>query len=495
MDSGNVPTSLLTVSLAGDENSRTLPRYDITAAESAAGVTPTNYAYPELHVFRYMTSVQINDVKTRALTLDVRVAIQDAIAVAQQNGGEVYAPSGAYLIRRIAGGDLQFNGLSVPFTNVFGYEDHISIVGDGRSTVFCAGDNSMTVIRWSDSNGRLANFAIDNNSKTGITGLSLIGSDTTNGALAEHIDWNVISRLDIRGCAEGIELESPSAGGCYYNRIEFCTLYSNTRHVRFRDNATKGGANRNSMLCVNMSGGNTGIWNDGADTLQWIGCTFEDISVGISPSAFPTAIVTKTGSLSGLFPESCSAIACIAENCTVDVECGQRRMAILGGNLLSVGALGGSAVPDFLIGGDHAAWMREIMIGGSSATGIALINRAAAYAATGLQVASSQNAAGSFPFNTDGSLVLQARQGGSCGISMRTGATSQNGMDLRDDGSLVVSQAVLATNATAGFAYLPSCAGVPTGTPASYNGSAVVIDTTNNRLYFYSTGAWRNAGP
>jgi len=55
----------------------------------------------------------------------------------------------------------------------------------------------------------------------------------------------------------------------------------------------------------------------------------------------------------------------------------------------------------------------------------------------------------------------------------------------------------LATNATAGFVFLPTCAGTPTGTPASIptGGAPVVINTTNNKLYFYSTGAWRDAGP
>lgn len=54
----------------------------------------------------------------------------------------------------------------------------------------------------------------------------------------------------------------------------------------------------------------------------------------------------------------------------------------------------------------------------------------------------------------------------------------------------------LATTAVDGFLYVPSCAGTPTGTPTAY-GSAlpVVVDRTNHKLYFYSGGAWRDAGP
>ena len=47
-----------------------------------------------------------------------------------------------------------------------------------------------------------------------------------------------------------------------------------------------------------------------------------------------------------------------------------------------------------------------------------------------------------------------------------------------------------------GFMWVPNCSGVPTGTPTLYQGlSPMVVDVTNSRLYFYSNGAWRNAGP
>ena len=62
--------------------------------------------------------------------------------------------------------------------------------------------------------------------------------------------------------------------------------------------------------------------------------------------------------------------------------------------------------------------------------------------------------------------------------------------------NFVVSAAALATNATDGFLYVPTCAGTPTGTPTTFTGRApIVINTTNNKLYFYSGGAWRDAGP
>jgi hypothetical protein len=70
-------------------------------------------------------------------------------------------------------------------------------------------------------------------------------------------------------------------------------------------------------------------------------------------------------------------------------------------------------------------------------------------------------------------------------------------MRIESNGSIRAGAAsALATTATDGFLYVPTCAGVPTGTPTAITGMVpIVVDTTNNRFYFYSGGAWRNAGP
>jgi hypothetical protein len=64
-------------------------------------------------------------------------------------------------------------------------------------------------------------------------------------------------------------------------------------------------------------------------------------------------------------------------------------------------------------------------------------------------------------------------------------------------GSFVAgASAALTTTATDGFLYVPTCAGTPTGTPTAITGMApIVVDTTNNKMYFYSGGQWRDAGP
>ena len=80
-------------------------------------------------------------------------------------------------------------------------------------------------------------------------------------------------------------------------------------------------------------------------------------------------------------------------------------------------------------------------------------------------------------------------------LSFATGASEAMRIDTA--GNVIAGGSVaLATNATNGFLYVPTCAGVPTGTPTAIIGMApIVVNTTNNKLYFYSGGAWRDAGP
>jgi hypothetical protein len=90
-------------------------------------------------------------------------------------------------------------------------------------------------------------------------------------------------------------------------------------------------------------------------------------------------------------------------------------------------------------------------------------------------------------------------------VSIRTAAPGSSGTTLNGVterlrvpavGGVVVGATALATSATDGFLYVPTCAGTPTGTPTTQTGTApIVVDTTNNKLYFYSAGQWRDAGP
>lgn len=57
--------------------------------------------------------------------------------------------------------------------------------------------------------------------------------------------------------------------------------------------------------------------------------------------------------------------------------------------------------------------------------------------------------------------------------------------------SVLIGNAALATNATDGFLYIPTCAGTPTGTPTAVTGLiAMVYDTNNHQFWFYDSG-WK----
>ena len=81
-------------------------------------------------------------------------------------------------------------------------------------------------------------------------------------------------------------------------------------------------------------------------------------------------------------------------------------------------------------------------------------------------------------------------------ITRPNGAVSKEQVRILSTGSVTVGTAALATTATDGFLYIPSCAGTPTGAPTDHNNlSAIVHDTTNNRIYLYDhvSNAWQYA--
>jgi hypothetical protein len=108
MDSGNVPTSLLTVSLGPDSNAALSQSaigsilYPRTAAEIAAGVTPTNYAYPPGDVRRYGA---VGDGTTNSTT-----ALIAAAASVGVGGSVTFEPSGVYMIDADTASGVHFSG-------------------------------------------------------------------------------------------------------------------------------------------------------------------------------------------------------------------------------------------------------------------------------------------------------------------------------------------------------------------------------------------------
>lgn len=79
-------------------------------------------------------------------------------------------------------------------------------------------------------------------------------------------------------------------------------------------------------------------------------------------------------------------------------------------------------------------------------------------------------------------------------VQVRSNSTGgvYNTFKINPNGGSVSLGSLLATNATEGFVYISTCAGTPTGTPTAISGVVpLVFDTTNNQLWIYDDGAWK----
>lgn len=87
------------------------------------------------------------------------------------------------------------------------------------------------------------------------------------------------------------------------------------------------------------------------------------------------------------------------------------------------------------------------------------------------------------------SVELRMGQAGDTTIARNSGTGV---MSIVSNYAVCFRTAAMATNATAGFLQVPSCAGAPTGVPDPIQSGQVplIIDTTNGRLYAYYGAAW-----
>lgn len=89
---------------------------------------------------------------------------------------------------------------------------------------------------------------------------------------------------------------------------------------------------------------------------------------------------------------------------------------------------------------------------------------------------------------TGSDFIFQIAPPGSTGNTQNSLVTA---FKIINSKSVIVGSSALTTTATDGFLYVPSCAGVPTGVPTAQTGTIpIVVDSTNNKMYIYSGGAW-----
>jgi hypothetical protein len=250
-------------------------------------------------------------------TTDDGAAIRAAIASLPANGGQVYFPAGTYKVTA-ASGDTSNTAIYVPsFVRITG----ASQVG----TKIVAGANNTVVFRMTGLNGGIENLQINNSSYTNVSGIRLAPTDESQTTTHTDVEFNEITNVSIQQVQEAITLRcGPRVSGadsyCYYNSfinidIRNCVIGIWLKIPNGGDPGS--GVNRNRFINVRVgeTGCNTGLQIDAGDTNTFVGCSFEGIQSGTSPSTTPTAIVVayNSGSYSctdnkfyGLTIESCT---------------------------------------------------------------------------------------------------------------------------------------------------------------------------------------------
>ena len=126
--------------------------------------------------------------------------------------------------------------------------------------------------------------------------------------------------------------------------------------------------------------------------------------------------------------------------------------------------------------------------------GVPVSGATSAFMAFGMNDTSTSSYVGLFSNPLGGVNVLQSNAnttGTVYPLRLLVGNSGSHGITLYPTKDVIVNSEVVATTATSGFLYIPTCAGVPTGVPTAYaNTAPLVIDSTNSKMYFYSGGAW-----
>ena len=163
-------------------NALAKPYYAITAVETAASITPTNYSYPPANALRYGTN-------TTPGTTDMTTAIQNAITAAGTGSyrGEAFIPAGAYKITAsLRAGTASSNARP------------IIICGDGQGTqiINAAPASTPTFAMNGASHFQIKNMLLTGNSANLNDGIVVDG--TTNGVIRWNIE-NVVAQMAGRG--------------------------------------------------------------------------------------------------------------------------------------------------------------------------------------------------------------------------------------------------------------------------------------------------------
>jgi hypothetical protein len=158
-------------------------------------------------------------------------------------------------------------------------------------------------------------------------------------------------------------------------------------------------------------------------------------------------------------------------------------------------------------GSEASKWLIEVLQAGAQVTGLSVEGTKVGIPDTlyfnGETTTNiNRNASGSFFFHGAGSALAILSTTGlllAAGLPITFSSTWSITSNfhlyiapLGTNGDVVIGAAgANATNSTNGFLQIPTCAGVPTGTPSVASGKVpLVYDSTDNKLYVYEGAAW-----
>lgn len=218
--------------------------YPRTAAEISAGVTPTNYAYPEGDARRYGAAL---DGSTNDTT-----AFQNAITVQAAGGRHVIFPPG----------NARITGLT--------FGSNVKIVGSGNKTsyfTFAAG-TARTALKAADT-ALFNDGAVFEDFGIVFANSADIGLDLTSvsrASVSRVRIWGDASQVTRRGTCV---LLDASLASCYANVFVDCDLRFGVKNIHIREAANAnffyGGQNLSATDCV---------YQEGATTERAVGCQF-----------------------------------------------------------------------------------------------------------------------------------------------------------------------------------------------------------------------------
>jgi hypothetical protein len=296
------------------------PVFARTSAETAAGVTPTSFAFEPGDVRRYGGD------PTGATASDTAWA--NNILQASQNGGAEMTGPGTYLL--LTGIVFATNGL------------RLRTSGMGLTT-FKAGANSIILVKVAASYCHLDDFNVDANGFTGVDGLALAPVNESLTSATSQINFNVFGAIQpLNGINNGIRLRAgPSVAGAdsglFYNNFQAIYPRDCVRAIWLQDavNAGRGGPNRNTFVGVRSGSSgtviNTGVQIDCGSGNHFFGCDFEGINNGTTPNSIPTAIQIKNLNAVGGNNSDNKFYDTVCEANTRDVDNGSSSTCFFGG--------------------------------------------------------------------------------------------------------------------------------------------------------------------